>query len=189
MDHSLTLPVGNRRLRERPAVNPATFARVYEDYFDRIYSFVRYQVATDTDADDVTAMVFERFLSGIDRFNPKRGDFSGWVFGIARNTLREYYRKHRSQSSIDWNHLEQIKAPDQLPEQVVAQQEQNRHLLEAVARLNERERELIALKFGAGLTNRAIARVADLSESNVGTILYRALRQLRELLEEESSNA
>ncbi|MBN1123053.1 MAG: sigma-70 family RNA polymerase sigma factor [Anaerolineae bacterium] len=187
MDHSLTLPAGKRRLRERPAVKPSVFARIYEDYFDRIYSFVRYQVAADADADDVTAIVFERILTGINRFDPKRGDFTGWVFGIARNTLREYYRQRRAQSSIDWQRLEQIKAPGQLPEQVIARQEENHRLLDAVARLSEREREILALKFGAGLTNRAIAKVADLSESNVGTILYRSLRRLRGLLGEESS--
>jgi RNA polymerase sigma-70 factor (ECF subfamily) len=188
MEHSLTLPAGRRKLREHPAVKPSVFARIYEDYFDRVYSFVRYQVSADADADDVTAIIFERVLTGIDRYDPKRGDFTGWVFGIARNTLREYYRQHRAQSSIDWQRLEQIKAPGQMPEQVVARQEENHRLLEAVARLSEREREILALKFGAGLTNRAIAKVADLSESNVGTILYRALHQLRSLLGEEGSH-
>jgi RNA polymerase sigma-70 factor (ECF subfamily) len=59
------------------------------------------------------------------------------------------------------------------------------HLSRLLARLAERERELVALKYGAGLTNRAIARISGLSESNVSTILYRVTHQLRIELEQE----
>ena len=58
-----------------------------------------------------------------------------------------------------------------------------RRLSALLARLAERERELVALKFGAGLTNRAIARISGLSESNVSTILHRLTRQLRTQME------
>ena len=54
-----------------------------------------------------------------------------------------------------------------------------------IKELDDRERDLLALKFGAGLTNRRIARLTGLTESNVGVILYRTLHHLREQLREE----
>lgn len=53
-------------------------------------------------------------------------------------------------------------------------------LLRLLLQLEERERELVALKYGAGLTNRDIARLTGLSESNVGVILHRTVRSLRQ---------
>ena len=68
------------------------------------------------------------------------------------------------------------------PEEIAERDESRSELLEAVARLSERERELVALKFAAGLTHRTIAELTGLSEGNVGVILYRAVRRLRAVL-------
>jgi RNA polymerase sigma-70 factor (ECF subfamily) len=69
-------------------------------------------------------------------------------------------------------------------EEVVAEREERDRLAALLARLPARERELIALKYGAGLTNREIARLSGLSETNVGTILHRTVQRLREEWEE-----
>ena len=65
------------------------------------------------------------------------------------------------------------------PEEAVSKQSDARRLALLLEGLTDRDRELIALKYGAGLTNRAIAQTTGLSESNVGTILYRAVQTLR----------
>jgi RNA polymerase sigma-70 factor, ECF subfamily len=71
-------------------------------------------------------------------------------------------------------------------EDLIVQQADFAHLSVLLAQLADRERELVALKYGAGLTNRAIARLSGLSESNVGVILYRAVQMLRSAWEESS---
>lgn len=62
-------------------------------------------------------------------------------------------------------------------------------LLDALAQLEERERDLIALKFAAGLNNRQIAEITGLTPGNVGVILYRSVQRLRNILKVEESNA
>ncbi|BAF60469.1 hypothetical protein PTH_2288 [Pelotomaculum thermopropionicum SI] len=73
------------------------------------------------------------------------------------------------------------------PEETAIYNESREQLLTALSRLNDRERNLVALKFSAGLTNRAIAGIAGLTESNVAVILYRAVRRLRAELDAEDS--
>jgi RNA polymerase sigma-70 factor (ECF subfamily) len=75
---------------------------------------------------------------------------------------------------------------NELTEDTIQQNADFAHLSVLLARLADRERELVALKYGAGLTNRAIARLSGLSESNVGVILHRAVQMLRSAWEESS---
>ncbi|MGF1503720.1 MAG: RNA polymerase sigma factor [Anaerolineae bacterium] len=176
MEISLSAQQGERHL------TAAAFGELYEATFDRIYSFVRYQVADDALADDITAQVYERVLHGYARFDPQRGSLINWLFGIARNVVREHRRQQRRQPTLPLDALRERAHESRRPEQIVAERERSDRLLHAVAGLKPREREILALKFGAGMTNRQIAAVLDLSESNVGTIVYRALGRLRDEL-------
>ena len=76
-------------------------------------------------------------------------------------------------------------ADDESVESLIQQRSDFEGLSALLAQLAERERELVALKYGAGLTNRAIADLNGMSESNVGTILHRVTQQLRATLEEK----
>lgn len=183
MDSSLPIHADEQWVMPYAQPTLRAFAEVYEAYFDQIYSYVRYQVPDDSTADDVTAQIFERTLTSFDKYNPRKGEFVTWLFGVARNVVRENQRKRWSQRSVSLEQIGELRAVEHLPEEVVLRQEENDHLLAAVARLRQREREIVALKFGAGLTNRNIARLLNLSESNVGTILYRTLRRLRDMLD------
>jgi len=74
---------------------------------------------------------------------------------------------------------EPVKSPARTPEEAAIHNSEADRLASLLVTLPDRERELIALKYGAGLTNRAIARATGLSESNIGTILHRAVTALR----------
>ena len=103
--------------------------------------------------------------------------FSTWLLTIARHLAIDHLRARKP--------LVPIEAAEQLaagatPEEQAAHRSDVERLSALLAGVGERERELIALKYGAGLTNRAIARATGLSESNVGTILHRTVQALRE---------
>jgi RNA polymerase sigma factor (sigma-70 family) len=185
MDHPIPMQPDEGWLARQARNDARAFAEIYESYFDRIYSYVRYQVHDDATADDLTALVFERSMLAMNRYNPRKGDFISWLFGIARNAVREHRRRGHSREIVSLELVGEQPDINRWTEDVIARQEENNHLLAAVTRLKAREREIIALKFGAGLTNRHIAGLVGLSESNVGTILYRSLRRLREMLDRE----
>ena len=150
---------------------------VYAEQLPRVFNFFRYRCANPADAEDLTSITFEKAWRARDRYRRDKGGFSTWLFTIARNAAIDYYRR----------------ANDSRPDRRGRHGGRHRHARgrhrQAVRRaapgvllqtLSDRDRELIALKYGAEMTNRDIARATGLSESNVGTILHRAVQALRE---------
>lgn len=170
-------------LVSRAAGEPAAFATIYDHYFPRIYNYVRYRVSDAQTADDITAEVFERLLRKIDDYQPDRAPFGAWIFAIARHAVADYLRGQRRRRWLSLEALRGRAIDKPQPEELVMTHDRHRQLLDAVQSLSEREQDIIALKFTSGLTNRRIAEIMDLRESNVGVILYRAIRKLRAMLE------
>jgi len=182
MDGTVTMLMNERALVGRATAEPAAFAAIYDHYFPCVYNYVRYRVRDAETADDVTAQVFERALVNIGSYRPERAPFAAWLFAIARNAVNDQLRAQRRRRWLSLEVLRSRASAEPQPEEVVTHNESRAELVAAVARLSDRERDLIALKFAAGLTNRRIAELIGLSESNVGVILYRAIRKLRDYL-------
>ena len=185
MNTTFTALADERALIERATVESAAFAAIYEHYFPRIYSYVRYRVQDGALADDITAQIFERLLVHIGSYDSNGAPFAVWLFAIARNAVGDHLRSVRRRRWLPFDALREMASAEPRPEDIVVRGETREALLAAVAELSERERDLIALKFGAQLTNRRIASLTGLSESNVGVIVYRAVRRLRVALEGE----
>ena len=100
------------------------------------------------------------------------------MFAVARNVVNSYYRKRRFPWLV-WENLHRQPAPGPLVEDSVVNDENHDELLAALARLDERSRDLLSLKYAAGLSGKQIAAISRLSESNVRVILHRALERLR----------
>ncbi|MEJ2266501.1 MAG: sigma-70 family RNA polymerase sigma factor [Anaerolineales bacterium] len=164
------------------ARSPAAFVRLYRRYYPRIYNYMRYRCDDRATAEDLTAQVFERLLSKIGAYHPERGPFSGWLFAIARNLVTAHRRAIQRRLGISIETLRRWPSNQPGPEEAILQHEAQAELLAAVSHLAERERDLLALKFAALLTNRRIATLTGLSESNVGVILHRAIYRLRDEL-------
>ncbi len=166
----------------RAVADPAEFGVLYAHYFPRVYNYVRYRVQDCALTDDLTACVFEQALAKLSTYRSDRAPFAAWLFGIARHVVIDHFRKRSRLRWVPIDRLSQQANSDPAPEQVIVDNAVRNRLLAAVAQLKDRERDVIALKFAAGLTNRQIAQLTGLSESNVGIILYRSLRRLREQL-------
>lgn len=175
LDNELSLIARARR-------EPHAFAEVYDYYFPRIYNYTRYRLRSAAAADDLTALTFERALVKLNSYRAQDAPFSAWLFGIARNAVNDYYRRQRDHLPLD--DADEQPASELLPESEVERRETESDLLAALARLGDRERDLLALKFAADLPHRQIAHLTGMSESNVAVTIYRSLKQLRFLLEE-----
>jgi RNA polymerase sigma-70 factor, ECF subfamily len=150
---------------------------VYLDQLPRIYNYFRFRFGSDVDVEELTAKTFEKAWRNRARYRRDIAGFSTWLFRIAHNVGIDYLRSRRPHVSID-----QIDEPasESTPEHVVELQSDLARLAALTAGLPERERDLIALKYGATLSNREIATLTGLSESNVGTILHRTVAVLRD---------
>jgi RNA polymerase sigma-70 factor (ECF subfamily) len=158
------------------------FEVLYQEELPRVYNFFRYRVGDDQIAEDLTAETFEKAWRNREKYRNDLASFSTWLFTLARRIGTDFYRRHKSTVSLD----EVASVPDpQVLEDIAQQRADFKRLSLLLSRLAERERELVALKYGAGLTNRAITRITGLSESNVSTILHRVTQQLRAQWEHE----
>lgn len=149
---------------------------LYSDQLPRIYNYFRFRVGVYADAEDLTARTFEKAWQARDRYRQDRAAFSTWLFTIAHNVAMDFLRSRRPQTTLDA--VQDIPA-DGTPEQDAERHSDLERLRALAGRLSEREQELIALKYGAALDNRQIARLTRLTESNVGTLLHRAVQALR----------
>ena len=155
--------------------------QVYDDLLPRVYNFFRYRFQENQLAEDLTAVTLIRAWESRERYQADLARFSTWVMGIARHVAADEWRRQQ----VNWVPLEQVEeiSREDLVETAV---EQRQHLAELEIHLQQLkpvEQELIALKYGAGLNNRAIASLMDLSESNVGTSLHRVVKKLRVQME------
>jgi RNA polymerase sigma factor (sigma-70 family) len=133
-------------------------------------------------AEDVTALAFERAFSRRAKFDARRGSERAWLFGIARNAALDELRKRRRSAALAAEPVSEAPAPEDEADLAL----RRAAVRTALAALPAREREVIALKFHAGLDNAELAAVLGISVSNAGTRLHRALTTLREVLDDRS---
>lgn len=158
-------------------VDRETFADLYQKYTTAVFNYCLFRVNDPVVAEDLTADIFERAWRARRRYRVERAEFSTWLFTIARRRVTDWQRQ---QSRRPWLRLDE-RQPDETasPETVIEESEQQVRLRRLVSQLEPHEQELIALKFGAGMTNRAIAHLIDKGESAVGSALHRAMKKLR----------
>jgi len=149
---------------------------VYAEQLPRVYNFFRYRVGDGPAAEDLTSITFEKAWRARGRYRRDLGAFSTWLLTIARRVAVDHYRAQRPHLALD-EAADVAGGPT--PEELSERRSDLERLAGLLAALPEREREIVALKYGAGLTNRAIAGLVRLSESNVGTILHRTVQSLR----------
>jgi RNA polymerase sigma-70 factor (ECF subfamily) len=156
---------------------------VYEEQLPRIYNYFRYRVGDDALAEDLTSATFEKAWRRRGQYRNDLSAFSTWLFTIARNVARDNFRRARGNLPLE---NVPLPADEHDPEHHAQQRFDTARLTQLLDQLPPRERELVAMKYGAELTNRAIAKLTGLSESNVGTILHRVIRKLRAAWEKET---
>lgn len=158
------------------------YVELYREYLPRILNYVRLRVDGEDLAQDLTAEVFEKAIARQDTLR-KREAFGAWLFRIARNTVAAYYRGRKQMVGLDAVKEQVVSASN--PAQAVIRREEVNRMRQALSTLSEREQEIVRLKFGGGLGNQEIARLLRLKPGHVAVLLYRALRKLRILLQDE----
>ena len=154
----------------------ADWDALFSEQMPRIYNYFRYRVGAGPEAEDLTSITFEKAWRHRHRYRKDRGAFTTWLYTIARRVAIDHARARRDHRSLDdAAHI----AHGETPEDVAVRRSDVERVLTLIADLPERECELIALKYGAELSNQEIAGATGLSATNVGTILSRTILTLR----------
>ena len=166
------------------------FSDLYEHYLTPIFRFVFFRVRTKEDAEDLTQHVFLKAWSALPEFGPSppdggSGSFSAWLYRIARNTTVDYWRKKKPLSLDPSSSAFQNKQDKSLdPLETANQKEESEHIRKALHILNEDQQTILTLKFIEDLSNKEIAHITGKTEGAIRQIQSRALRALRQHLQE-----
>jgi RNA polymerase sigma-70 factor (ECF subfamily) len=161
------------------------FEDLYRDYLGRIYAYVRAQVSTSADAEDITAHVFMNAYQAYGRFEARNTSPAAWLFRIARNATTDHFRAHGRRERLRRTIEHQPVAQDD-PARMAEERMQYRALLEHVARLPQRQRESIALRH-SGLSFEEVGVLMSCTEDAAKMLYHRGLRSLRDAVHKEGA--
>ena len=160
-----------------PAGDKPPVEELYRDFVNRIYAYVRAQVGSQADAEDVTSQVFIKAWEAYPRFQPQGATPASWLFRIARNAAVDHLRSANRKDRLARAIAHQPEALED-PAQLATERLQHRALMLLVERLPERQREVIALRH-SGLSFLEVGAILGSSEDAAKMLYHRALRALR----------
>jgi RNA polymerase sigma-70 factor, ECF subfamily len=153
---------------------------LYRGARDDVFAYVATLLHDAAAAEDVTAATFERAIRRRRSYDVRRGSPRAWLFGIARHAALDELRRRKRRATLTGD-LPDLDAPG--PDDEADAALRRAAVRTALASLAPRDREVIALKFHAGLDNAELAAVLGVSVSNAGTLLHRAMTRLREAVD------
>jgi len=177
-----------RRLVERAKkYDPEAFSELYELYVRKIYRYILFRVGDPHIAEDLTENVFYKALKSIDEFKFKKVPFSSWLFTIAGNILKNYYR-HKAVEKKYLSGIDKDLQVSNIDVQLIFEKELDKQdLINAINRLNTEQRQVIIFKFISGLKNKEVSKIMKKSLGAVKALQYRALRNLSSYLSKKVS--
>jgi RNA polymerase sigma-70 factor, ECF subfamily len=157
------------------------FERWFEEEMPRLYRYLCYQTNDRSAAEEITSTACEKALTRLDQYDPQRGEMRVWLFGIARNELRAYYRSWKQRGGqLSLDSLPEFTFQTQSPELELQNKEAFVAILQTLAGFPARDQEVIALRYGAALTVQEIAGIMGLSENHVSVLIHRTIEKLKQ---------
>jgi len=130
------------------------------------------------EAEDLTSLTFEKAWVARERFDRDRGAFGTWILAVARNVAVDHYRSRGKRQTVPLEEASNLPG-GATPEEIHSRRADAERLARLLEQLPDEDRELMALKFGAGLSNLEIAGTTGLTTTNVGTRVHRIVARLK----------
>ncbi|HWN98619.1 MAG TPA: sigma-70 family RNA polymerase sigma factor [Blastocatellia bacterium] len=172
-----------RLLIEAAQKNPARFAEIYENNFDRVYGYIARRVGSRDIAEDLTSDVFHKALAGLPRFEWRGVPFGAWLIRIASNAIIDRAKRAAKESDVS-----SVDEPTSVSPREIEEIEQRARLFKLVDQLPPNQRRVIALRFAEEKSVREVALEMARTEGAVKQLQFRALQNLRAQLSEESGD-
>lgn len=155
------------------------FEKIYNEYFPKIYNYIFYRLMSREDTEELVSEVFIKVATNLERFDSEKAQFKTWIYRIAQNTLIDFYRTRKPAASLDDENVDWEPSVDFEAQLESITSPKRRAIYQALTKLKERERMIIYYRFFEEYTNREIAKLLQMNESTVGTVLNRALKKLK----------
>ena len=172
---------GDDALVKTALTEPAAFGLLYERYYDRVYRYCRARTQTHEDSADLAQQVFVQAFYNLHRYRPRGSSFAAWLFRIAHNLAIDASRRRRHRT-VPWDDVPDMTAlvaRETGPEEAALRNEELARLRVAISKLSPDQRDILVLRFAAGLSVREIAAVIGKSESATQMRLWRTLQTIR----------
>jgi len=155
------------------------FGVLYDAYFDRIYNYIFYRTRDKATAEDLVSATFLKAVANIGRFEEGKGNFSSWLYRIARNTLFDHYRSKKNASSIE--DVQDFLFSDEHIESETADRELIRTIKDLFGHLTADQREIVTMRIWDDLSYAEIATITGKTEASCKVAFSRAIAKLRGL--------
>lgn len=170
-------------IAQAAAGDPEAFSMLYERYVTRIYNYVFYRTGNTTEAEDLTARVFQRAFAAVHTYQDKGIPFSAWLYRIAHNLIANWHRDNSRRNEVPLEEHETFHIKSDHPEAFLERDQEQEWLLRAIRKLPAERQQLIILKFVERMSNAEVAVVMGRSEGAIKSLYHRTLLTLREELE------
>lgn len=168
--------------------DPEAFGKIYDLYFDKIFSYIYWRVGGSPETEDLAEQVFLKALEAIDKYKWRGAPISAWLFQIARNLVADHYRtKAREPVRLERETIA-VEETTSSTEEITLEEIDRQSLREAIAKLTEEQQQVIILKFFASLSNLEVSKILGKTVGSVKSLQHRALTSLARILEGREEN-
>lgn len=150
---------------------------IYRDYHSKVFGYIRSRISSAQDAEDLASDVFVKVYEKLDSFDESKASLSTWIYTITRNTLTDYFRTRKV-----YDEIPETFEDDSSVEDDVCNAEMLNNLAKALETLDERERDIIILRFYSGKTLKEITEQMDISYAYGKVLQNKAFDKLRKFL-------
>ncbi|MDQ1301098.1 MAG: hypothetical protein QG637_1019 [Chloroflexota bacterium] len=173
-----------RALLERAGrADPYALGQIYDQYVNRIYSYIYHRVGQAEQAEDLTGQVFIRMLEAVRSGQGWKTSFSGWLYRIAHNLVIDFYRRRGRASFVDIDEAPPIIATEDDPSRRVQATLDREDLRAALGQLTEEQAQVITLRFLEDLSIAEVAAIMGKNEGAIKALQYRAVLALRRIMQ------
>ncbi|MBM4456689.1 MAG: sigma-70 family RNA polymerase sigma factor [Chloroflexi bacterium] len=177
-------PPDQPELLERASrADPTALTILYDQYVDKIYSYVYHRVGQAQLAEDLTGQVFMRMLEAIRSGRGWRTSFSGWLYRIAHNLVIDHYRRRQRATFVELDEAPPLPTSEADPFQAVQARLDNERLRSALTKLTEEQAQVITLRFLEDLSIAEAAEIMNKTEGAIKALQYRAVLALRRFMQ------
>lgn len=159
------------------------FGKLYDLYYDKIYAYAYFKVGNRFEAEDIAEHVFLKALENIASFEWRGYPFSSWLFRIASNLVVDHYRANNRYETVEVDDEAYIEGDKVVcPERLALKEFDRQEVVKAIRMLTEDQRQVVVMRFIAGMTNEEVAKAIGKSIGAVKVLQHRALGALGRIL-------